>query len=44
MVFSRVGREFAGHSSCSLCGEYARMGGLIHSSTGENVLSIFQRG
>ena len=45
MVYTRVGREFAGHSTVvHSVGEYVRTGGFTHSNTAENFFSIFKRG
>lgn len=45
MVYTRVGREFAGHTSVVHSQkEYVRMGGFAHSNTAENFFSIFKRG
>jgi transposase-like protein len=45
MVYTRVGREFAGHTSVVHSkGEYVRKGGFAHSNTAENFFSIFKRG
>lgn len=45
MVYTRVGREFAGHTSVIHSqNEYVRMGGFAHSNTAENFFSIFKRG
>ena len=45
MVYTRVGREFAGHTSVIHSQkEYVRMGGFAHSNTAENFFSIFKRG
>ncbi len=45
MVYTRAGREFAGHTSVvHSAGEYVRMGGFAHSNTAENFFSIFKRG
>ncbi|MEJ7776857.1 MAG: IS1595 family transposase [Sphingomicrobium sp.] len=44
-VYTRVGREFAGHTSVvHSASEYVRMGGFAHSNTAENFFSIFKRG
>ncbi len=44
-VYTRVGREFAGHSTVvHSAGEYVRTGGFTHSNTAENFFSIFKRG
>ena len=44
-VYTRVGREFAGHSSVNhSAGEYVTTGGFKHSNTVENFFSIFKRG
>ena len=44
-VYTRVGREFAGHSTVvHSVGEYVRTGGFTHSNTAENFFSIFKRG
>lgn len=45
MAYTRVGREFAGHTSVIHSkGEYVRKGGWAHSNTAENFFSIFKRG
>lgn len=45
MVYTRVGREFAGHTSVIHSqGEYVRKAGFAHSNTAENFFSIFKRG
>lgn len=45
MVYTRVGREFAGHSSVNHSArEYVTGGGYKHSNTAENFFSIFKRG
>ena len=45
MVYTRVGREFAGHSTVVHSkNEYVRTGGFTHSNTAENFFSIFKRG
>lgn len=45
MVYTGVGREFAGHTSVTRsAGEYVRKGGFAHSNTAENFFSIFKRG
>ena len=45
MVYTSVGREFAGHSTVvHSANEYVRMGGFTHSNTAENFFSIFKRG
>lgn len=45
MVYTRVGREFAGHTTViHSAGEYVRKGGFAHSNTAENFFSIFKRG
>jgi transposase-like protein len=45
MVYTKVGREFAGHSTVvHSAGEYVRTGGFTHSNTAENFFSIFKRG
>ena len=44
-VYTRVGREFAGHSTVvHSAKEYVRQGGFTHSNTAENFFSIFKRG
>lgn len=44
-VYTRVGREFAGHSTVvHSAGEYVTHGGFKHSNTVENFFSIFKRG
>ena len=45
MVYTRVGREFAGHSTVNhSASEYVCAGGFKHSNTVENFFSIFKRG
>ena len=45
MVYSRVGREFNGHSTVNHSAkEYVTTGGFKHSNTVENFFSIFKRG
>jgi len=45
MVYTRVGREFAGHSVVNHSArEYVTSGGFKHSNTAENFFSIFKRG
>ena len=45
MVYTRVGREFAGHSVVNHSAkEYVTTGGFKHSNTVENFFSIFKRG
>lgn len=45
MVYTRVGREFAGHSVVNHSArEYVTHGGFKHSNTAENFFSIFKRG
>ena len=45
MVYTRAGREFAGHSTVVHSKqEYVRQGGFTHSNTAENFFSIFKRG
>ena len=44
-VYTRVGREFAGHSVVNHSAkEYVTTGGFKHSNTAENFFSIFNRG
>ena len=44
-VYTRVGREFAGHTTVIHSrNEYVRKGGFAHSNTAENFFSIFKRG
>ena len=44
-VYTRVGREFAGHSVVNHSAkEYVTLGGFKHSNTAENCFSIFKRG
>ncbi len=44
-VYTRVGREFAGHSVVNHSAkEYVTHGGFKHSNTAENFFSIFKRG
>lgn len=45
MVYTRVGREFAGHSVVNHSAkEFVTTGGFKHSNTAENFFSIFKRG
>lgn len=45
LVYTRVGKEFAGHSSVNHSAqEYVTTGGFKHSNTVENFFSIFKRG
>ncbi|MEO1167750.1 MAG: IS1595 family transposase [Pseudomonadota bacterium] len=45
MVYTRVGREFAGHSVVNHSAkEYVTHGGFKHSNTAENFFSVFKRG
>ena len=45
VVYTRVGREFAGHTTViHSANEYVRKGGFAHSNTAENFFSIFKRG
>lgn len=45
MVYTRVGREFNGHSVVNHSAkEYVTAGGFKHSNTAENFFSIFKRG
>jgi transposase-like protein len=45
MVYTTVGREFAGHSVVNHSArEYVTTGGFKHSNTAENFFSIFKRG
>jgi transposase-like protein len=45
MVYTTVGREFAGHSTVNHSAkEYVTTGGFKHSNTAENFFSIFKRG
>ena len=45
MVYTRVGREFAGHSVVNHSAkQYVTHGGFKHSNTAENFFSIFKRG
>jgi hypothetical protein len=45
MVYTRVGREFAGHSVVNhSASEYVTTGGFKHSNTVKNFFSIFKRG
>jgi transposase-like protein len=44
-VYTRIGREFSGHSTVNhSIGEYVTTGGFKHSNTAENFFSIFKRG
>ena len=45
VVYTRVGKEFAGHTTVIHSkDEYVRKGGFAHSNTAENFFSIFKRG
>ena len=45
VVYTRVGKEFAGHTTViHSANEYVRKGGFAHSNTAENFFSIFKRG
>ena len=45
VVYTRVGREFNGHSTVNHSAkEYVTTGGFKHSNTAENFFSIFKRG
>lgn len=45
VVYTRVGKEFAGHTTViHSANEYVRKGGWAHSNTAENFFSIFKRG
>ncbi len=45
VVYTSVGREFAGHTTViHSANEYVRKGGFAHSNTAENFFSIFKRG
>lgn len=45
MVYTRVGAEFAGHTTVvHSANEYVRKGGWAHSNTAENFFSTFKRG
>lgn len=45
MVYTRVGREFNGHSTVNHSAkEFVTTGGFKHSNTAENFFSIFKRG
>ena len=45
LVYTRVGKEFAGHSTVNHSAqEYVTTGGFRHSNTVENFFSIFKRG
>ena len=45
VVYTRLGREFAGHTTViHNQNEYVRKGGFAHSNTAENFFSIFKRG
>lgn len=45
VVYTRVGKEFAGHTTVIHSqNEYVRKGGWAHSNTAENFFSIFKRG
>lgn len=45
LVYVKLGREFAGHSSVNhAADEYARLGGFVHTNTAENFFSILKRG
>ncbi len=44
-VYTRIGREFAGHTTVIHSkNEYVRKGGWAHSNTAENFFSVFKRG
>ncbi|MEV4933930.1 IS1595 family transposase, partial [Sphingobium sp. LSP13-1-1.1] len=44
-IYTRLGREFAGHSAVNHSAkEYVATGGFKHSNTAENFFSIFKRG
>jgi transposase-like protein len=44
-IYTRLGREFAGHSAVNhSASEYVSHGGFKHSNTAENFFSIFKRG
>lgn len=44
-VYTRLGREFAGHHTVNhSASEYVTLGGFKHSNTAENFFSIFKRG
>jgi transposase-like protein len=44
-VYPKLGREFAGHGAVNhSAGEYARMGGFIHTNTVEGYFSLLKRG
>jgi transposase-like protein len=45
LVYVKLGREFAGHSSVNhSADEYVRLGGFAHTNTAENFFSILKRG
>jgi ISXO2-like transposase domain len=45
VVYTRVGKEFAGHTTVIHSqNEYVRKGGWAHSNTAENLFSIMKRG
>jgi ISXO2-like transposase domain len=44
-IYTRLGREFAGHSAVNhSASEHVSHGGFKHSNTAENFFSIFKRG
>lgn len=44
-VYTKVGREFAGHGTVNhSANEYVRLGGFMHTNTAENYFSILKRG
>jgi hypothetical protein len=45
LVYVKLGREFAGHSSVNhSADEYVRLGGFAHTNSAENFFSILKRG
>jgi transposase-like protein len=45
LVYVKLGKEFAGHSSVNhSADEYVRLGGFAHTNTAENFFSILKRG
>jgi len=45
LIYPKVGREFAGHSSVNhSADEYVRLGGFVHTNTVEAFFSILKRG
>jgi len=45
VVYPKIGREFAGHSSVNhSADEYVRLGGFVHSNTVESFFALIKRG